>query len=863
MAKAPRMRALLIGVDTYQGKDQRLRTGQAEANIEAMCRALTEPEHGLFHDAGSQAVVRLPSPALGGDIESAVDQATRSAPDLFLLYYVGHGHLKLGADPAQDQLHLTVGKTDPEHFTETSIALTALVARALANGSERVVLILDTCYSGKLTRHLLDDDRNHSFLTSAGQRQRVTAGEDGGVTPYTAALTQVLRAPRPLHEPLTVHDLNVALRALAEKQPPGTVFPWRPGEYSSGDGANTLMTRFEPRPPADLDVLGLLARLHLRRRLRGFLTRLGHLAKRLWRAAAASRRRRVLTLALVLVLLASGVFALVRSPAAPPCAPPVELRLTTAPEEAAALTDVATAYEDSAFNAACHRSRLSVTGAGTDALREGFTDPESWRTGANNLLSTAGPQPDLLLLQSSAELARLQSPQTRFSKPVHTARDLPVLAVTPAGAQRLGLPDPKAGTLGTVDWPGLSRALARLKDHPRLLRPSPALSATGLVHYLGMGHDVPAAGAADPRGARGTSFTYVPGTPQVTSATRDERERTLIAGGASVVDGTDALCALFARKPGEPYAGALTTARASETFDPEQCARHSVPDTADTTLRLYRVAGAPALDHPLVSVGTQNDPRRAEEVAHFIDWIGTAAGRRALRAAHLDSGAHEESVRLDPARLADQLRTYRAAHPELRVEVVFDVSGSMAEDGKLTGARAAVDEALRHLGGGARYQLRVFPTGRNGEGSTLRQGPWKGTGEDGIAVDSGDLNKDRQANLVSALGQVHADLGAAADAERDTSGEEPPLQYAVLLVTDGDYIKGEKPQLKDLRDLAGRIGRIDGAPVHVVAARPEGCAENHEAAAIADSSGGGCTRLGSGVAATLSRMITALDEGED
>ncbi|SCE09899.1 hypothetical protein GA0115246_110742 [Streptomyces sp. SolWspMP-sol7th] len=140
------------------------------------------------------------------------------------------------------------------------------------------------------------------------------------------------------------------------------------------------------------------------------------------------------------------------------------------------------------------------------------------------------------------------------------------------------------------------------------------------------------------------------------------------------------------------------------------------------------MAGAPALDHPLVRVGTDDDSPRADEIAHFLAWTTSGAGRKALTAVHLDPAAREENVRLDPGHVADQLNAYRAAHPELRVEVVFDVSRSMAEDSKLTGARAALDEALGHLGGKARYQLRVFPTGEDGEGSALRDGPWRATG---------------------------------------------------------------------------------------------------------------------------------------
>ncbi|MFJ4413179.1 hypothetical protein [Streptomyces sp. NPDC088925] len=850
MAKAPRMRALLIGVDTYHDEDLLLRPGQADASIDAVYRALTEPPHALFRGTRGAGIERLRSPALTGDVESAVNAATRSAPALFLLYYVGHGRLLPGAEPLQDRLYLTVSQTDPRHVTSTAVALEDLVAWALASGSERVVLVLDTCYSGNLTHHLLREDRNLSFLTSARQRQRVTAGEDGGVTPFTAALADVLRTPGPPGRPLTVHQLGKALKNLAKRQPPETVFPWKPEEFSSGDGAGTHLTRPTgtppPPPPHHDDDPGP-----------------GPLA-RLWVLLTGTRGRRLLTLAAVLTLLAAGagVPALVRAGAESPCAPPVELRLATAPEEAAAMTAVATAYEESAFGTSCHRGRVSVTGAGLDALAEGFRDPQGWSEGANNLLSTAGPQPDLLLLPSSADLDRVRGPDTRFSAPVHVARDLPVLTVTARGGERLGLPDPGPGRLGTVDWATLRRALAGLKDHARLLRPSPALSGTGLVHYLGMGHDVPPAGRADPGGERGESFTYRTGTPTIPPAERDDLERTLIAGGGSVLDGDDALCALLAGKPAARYAGALTTLRATRSFQAADCERHTAEDPG-TPLRAYRVAGAPALDHPLVRVGTDDDSPRADEIAHFLAWTTSGAGRKALTAVHLDPAAHEENVRLDPGHVADQLNAYRAAHPELRVEVVFDVSRSMAEDSKLTGARAALDEALGHLGGKARYQLRVFPTGEDGEGSALRDGPWRATGTKKLGLGPGDVNKDRQADLVSVLGTVRGDITAAKAADRSTPGDEAPHQYAVLLVTDGDYREGKRPQLGALADVAARLGRVEGAPVHVVATRPEGCAAGHEADTVAQNSGGGCTRLGPGLAAALSRTVTALDEGED
>ncbi|MGE9692221.1 substrate-binding domain-containing protein [Streptomyces sp. NRRL F-5630] len=850
MAKAPRMRALLIGVDTYHGADLLLRPGQADASVDAVYEALTEPPHALFRGTKGAGIRRLRSPARAGDIESAVNLAARSAPALFLLYYVGHGRLVFGADPLQDRLYLTVSETDPAHVASTAVALEDLVTWALAGDSERVVLVLDTCYSGNLTHHLLREGRNLSFLTSARQRQRVTAGEDGGVTPFTAALAEVLRAPGPPGHPLTVHGLGKALKDLAKKQPPATVFPWKPEEFSSGDGASTRLTRpldtLPPAsPPAEDDTAdpGPLARL--------------------WHWISGIPRWRLFTAATILALLAaSGVYALVRGGPETPCAPPVELRLATAPEEAAAMTDVATAYEASAFGTSCHRGRVSVTGAGLDALAEGFRDPQGWSEGANNLLSAAGPQPDLLLLPSSADLDRVRGPDTHFSTPVHIARDLPVLTVTADGGERLGLPDPGPGRVGTVDWPALRHALTGLKDHARLLRPSPALSGTGLVHYLGMGHDIPPAGHADPGGERGESFTYRTGTPTIPPAERDARERTLIAGGGSVLDGNDALCALLARRPAPHYAGALTTLRATRAFKAVDCERHPAEDP-DTPLRAYRVAGAPALDHPLVRVGTDEDAARADEIEHFLTWVTSEAGKNALTTAHLDPAAREENVRLDPRHVADQLNAYRAAHPELRVEVVFDVSRSMAEDSKLTGARAAVDEALGHLGGKARYQVRVFPTGKDGEGSTLRDSPWQAKGTQKLKLGAKDVNKDRQADLVSVLGTVRGDIAAAKEADRSTPGDEAPHQYAVLLVTDGDYREGKRPQLDALADVAARLGRVEGAPVHVVATRPEGCASGYEADTVARYSGGGCTRLGPELAAALSRTVTALDEGED
>ncbi|SCE09910.1 hypothetical protein GA0115246_110743 [Streptomyces sp. SolWspMP-sol7th] len=116
---------------------------------------------------------------------------------------------------------------------------------------------------------------------------------------------------------------------------------------------------------------------------------------------------------------------------------------------------------------------------------------------------------------------------------------------------------------------------------------------------------------------------------------------------------------------------------------------------------------------------------------------------------------------------------------------------------------------------------------------------------------------------MSVLGTVRGDITAAKAADRSTLGDEPPHQYAVLLVTDGDYREGKRPQLGALADVAARLGRVEGAPVHVVATRPEGCAAGHEADTVAQNSGGGCTRLGPGLAAALSRTVTALDEGED
>ncbi|OON80821.1 substrate-binding domain-containing protein [Streptomyces tsukubensis] len=834
-------RALLVGVDTYERRPDGFRSigaGKATRNLEAVRAALSHWVTGIMP---SGQVGLLINPELGGEVHQRIKAEGAKAPALLVVYYMGHGYIP----PGTDDLYLTVSGSGRAAIESTGIHLKHLVDWIALSDCERFVLILDCCFSGDMAQQYLPGSKPASFLTSSPRRMLISTGPEGEVTPYTQALVKVLTEGAAGDGPVTVTGLGSRLDQLAEDQS-DVDFKWFSQQVSSMDGADTVLSLVRLDTPFT----------RRQRLLRGARSLGSALVSALWRWGMGRGRplwRRFVWLGVALALvvpLGYGGAVLARSDPAGPCPAPLELRLVTSPEEVDALKDLAGVYENSAFGGGCHKSHLGVYGAGLDTLFDAFENYRQWGRGGGGLLRQAGPQPDMWLAQSSAEVDYVRATSADLATGVSVAQDDPVVVLTEQGRETLGLPVPK-GKFGETDWNRLRAAIKKAKGTPRLLRPNPAVSGTGLVHLLGMDRVY--------REGSGDDLPYDSSTPLLGRRERGTLESQVIGRGEPVADGADAVCGLRSRHPADEdgaVVGALTTLR--------QATRASCPQaTAPTLLRTYVIKGVPPLDYPLVNIALSSQtPARAAEMARFREWLSGTAGADALSELGF-TAAGATTVALPYSLLVPQLDVVKEAHRDLRVTVLFDVSASMREGGKFDAARTAVTKSLLRLGEDARYETQIFPRDKGGGGSLLRGAPWKErTAAASPPISVGDISKERQADLYDALRSAGNRITDDMDASYE--GDSAP-QHVILLVTDGDYVKGKTPRIGALRKEARALG-AKGVQIHVAAMRPEGCASagaaQGEAAVLADESGGSCSRLSGSLDSQLARQMAGLAEGE-
>ncbi|MGW8376150.1 hypothetical protein [Streptomyces sp. ODS28] len=630
----------------------------------------------------------------------------------------------------------------------------------------------------------------------------------------------------------------------------------------------------------------------------------------------ARRRRLVVVCALAAALVGggtAGVVALFGGGGPGRCPPPLELRLATAPEEVSGVSTLVRAFERAPENhheaggESCRTAGFTVYGASLDGLSTAFASAGSWATGSS--LAEVGPQPDLWVAQTSAEVARVRGEMVPpegvrnedfLTAPQSLMSDRPVLVLTEKARGELGLPS-AYGQVGRTDWRTLRARFEQLQKRqdqqrqqkqqqakqaaakggqgrsggratsgkqgqaagrlPRLLRPNPMVSGAGLAHALGM------------YASRGTG-AFDAGSGQLSDAEIGRLENGLISQGRSTAGSDRALCGVV-RGDAE---GALVTERQARRYEADPYG-YCLPDGggaqgADTgqsgaggqgsggagatgvPLHRYVLGGGPVLDYPLVKVRWPGDDRdaRGAAVDALLRWSRGRDGARLLdETGYRPAAAH--SFPLSDREVEDRLALFRSAHPTLRLTVLFDRSGSLRERGRFKAADRAVETALSRLADADRYRLITFPGAGDPAARQDRTNGWRAaTGKGGVSgvLTENDLlpSGDREADLYGVLKAETAGLPEGGAGEQD----------AVLVVTDGDYRKGQPPQTGKLRALGGQLGR-GGVPLIVASLRPYGCAAGRDTGALAGGSTGVCASLTGDLEATLSREVAALTEG--
>ena len=138
-------RALLIGVSDY-GEGFEALPGSL-LYVRGMAEVLGDPEQGAF-----EVEPLLENPGLS-EMTTGIEQFLRGAEreDLLLLYFSGHGDL--GDSVAQERLHLCAKGTCKQgrRLVESSAMSADFLKRQMdLSKSQRIVVILDCCYSGAI-----------------------------------------------------------------------------------------------------------------------------------------------------------------------------------------------------------------------------------------------------------------------------------------------------------------------------------------------------------------------------------------------------------------------------------------------------------------------------------------------------------------------------------------------------------------------------------------------------------------------------------------------------------------------------------------------------------------------------------------
>ncbi len=139
--------ALLVGCTEYE--DSRFQQlPMASQDLEELARVLSDPTIGNF-------AVNMLLGNQSGSVKVAIEEffADRKPDDLLLLYFSCHGVLDSGR-----QLHFVAHETNKQLLDSTGISAQWVKERMDHSRSQRIVLLLDCCYSGAFTRSLSQRD---------------------------------------------------------------------------------------------------------------------------------------------------------------------------------------------------------------------------------------------------------------------------------------------------------------------------------------------------------------------------------------------------------------------------------------------------------------------------------------------------------------------------------------------------------------------------------------------------------------------------------------------------------------------------------------------------------------------------------
>ncbi|MFI9821105.1 substrate-binding domain-containing protein [Streptomyces sp. NPDC052013] len=839
-------RALLVGVSQYDHTEP---PDGVPGDLPAVKHNVLRLQKALGHGQvfGEQDIKVVHSP-LQGDFQAALLSAVAETDGLLLFYFAGHGAIPSGGDELFLQMrNARVVAGGPAVFLGAD-PVSAVLATLASGRAERIVLILDCCFAGNAGRvwEAFEGHDRVLLLASVQANNRIDAGDPHTPTPYTEQLVELLEQGGEIW----FGDLTERLRVRMKGRKTLRGEKWEPQDRAkSGEDVLLAASGTAPPPPRRPTLLAVLLRF-----LRELPGRLGpaRLKRRLRDIRWPRRRtmtRSVLPLVLALALIGFGGRALTGflSGDDPPCAPPPELRVVTDPDLEQTIRAAADTYLTSEANTTgdgCRRSGITVYSAGSsDVVTALRTQSGIWqepRDEDTNPQRDIGPQPDVWIPASRADVARVEAGQDTDAVAVLSPDDEP-LAYSPVV---LAVPQNLAAEFKheRTDLPLLDMIddLTERDDSAEVRRPDPEHSDVGLLATVGLyGEDARAA-------ARGERLVAQPGSPLPTAA--------------------DLLCTL----PDDDAVDNRTAA-----LVPEFLLRSGVG--CDHTTRSPRMAqypeDVPGVEPLFVRVRWLNgdDDRTARDRAAdgFRDWLAGAGGRAVFardgfRSADdgelLDLTDVADGVLRAPSPLDESagrkameraLTEYREAGGPGRVLFLLDSSGSMAGLWKgPSGGPGLLRQSLGGLGGEDQYGVwSVAGTGDRTHETLLPLASHRRADAE-RTVGSGARVRDAEADPGAAL--------LAAFAELERRGDDRRRQLIVHITDGEDNTRLTGGRLERVLDAA----RETGVPVTVVSLQSGGCDAGRADRQVADASGGRCLDSGDDLGAALHDEVARTGTGE-
>ncbi|MGY0068404.1 caspase family protein [Streptomyces sp. QTS137] len=886
-------RALLVGVSEYDLTEPPHGVpGDLPAvkhNVNRLREVLTRGR--VF---GEHEITAARSPSLE-HFERALLSAAAEAEGVLLLYFAGHGAIPSAGDELFLQMRNASVVAGGHAVFPGAEPFTTVLTMLATSPARRIVVILDCCFAGNAAwvRETLSDKHRLLLMMSVQANHRIDAGDPRTPTPYTAELVRLLDeeggtgfldlsermrermaarglstvrgdAWEPQWRAEPGEDVLLAAKPSAPERKTPKSSAEHPEKGSPGKHPDapapvpTPDTAGPPRAPLTVRLLDRLRSLPGRDRTgrrRGGTGRTGRWGRR-------GTPWAVLLLGLLsLGLLTAGTYGVIGlvghlrgGDAATGCAPPLELRVLTDPDLEPTIRAAADAHLTSAANTlddGCRRTGITVYSAGSSdvvtALRkqtDAWHEPHDVDTARFNPQRDIGPQPDIWIPASRADVARVVEGQDTDAVAVPEAADEPlayspvVLAVPKAIAQAVAAREPE----GRTGLP-LTRMIEQLSEQDEkagVRRPDPEFTDVGLLATIGLyGSDVPV-GAAE-------RLVAQPGPPSPTAA---ELLCTL-PDDDEVDDRTAALVPEFLMRSGVGCDSATRTPRT---------ARYpmDVPGMAPVFVRV-RWQGA-----------DRDEEARDASVAAFQDWLTGEQGqavfagegfRRPYEWDLMDPDTKADGVLAAPPvldRFAGRdameaaLEKYREAGGPGRVLYLLDSSGSMTDlwEGP-SGGPGLLKQSLGGLGGRDEYGVwAVADTGDRPYETLLRLGPHRRADAERVL--------DARARIRDAEADPRDALDAAFDTMEPSGADSRPRM--IVYITDGeDSDQLSRDRLDDI--LTG--ARTSDVPVTVVSLTNGGCDPGRPDREIADVSKGRCLDSGDDPGTALRDEVARTGTGEE